>query len=362
VSDLAGSEDLLAELRRRAAERRDRGVYPVDVVRRFHGLADDLARRASPLPSPDPQWRLQLDVLRGLGAGIDTRIDAGIDVVGVGVGEPPAAQSRRYRDQAEDLIEELGSRVDRLEQEVFRAHRLVARVERLEREEERRGFSPWFTNETFAAHFRGSRDTILDIYRDVAALFTGCSPVVDLGSGRGEFVELLVQSGVTAYGVENDGELVAHCAALGLDVRQGDALGHLRSCADHQLGGVAMLQVIEHLTAQEQVDIVRFCAAKVRPGGRVVVESVNPQSLYVYTHALYVDPTHTQPVHPLYLEFLFQQAGFGDVQVHFRSPVPPEDAIDFAAVGPVGDPTRVALERIAYSMFAPQDYVVVATR
>ena len=93
-----------------------------------------------------------------------------------------------------------------------------------------------------------------------------------------------------------------------------------------------MIQVIEHLPPQLAVDVVPLAAAKVRPGGRVVVETVNPQSLYVYAHAFYLDPTHARPVHPAFLHFLFQQAGFAEVTIDWRSPPPDDDVLE-----PVGD-------------------------
>ena len=341
------SADLLDELRRRAARRRDEGTYPIGVVRRFHRMAEELVRRAAPIARTDPEWQLLTQELHAAGE----RLRA--------IDEPTAAS---FVDAVDAALTHAGERIDSLEQALFRVERLVQRVERLEREDERRGFKPWFTNDAFAAHFRGPRAEVLAAYADVVSFFEGCSPVVDLGCGRGEFVELLTARRIQATGIETDPDLVAHGRAIGLAVLHGDAISHLQGCGDSELGGVAMLQVIEHLTPQEQLDIVRLCASKVRPGGRVVVESVNPQSLYVYTHALYVDPTHTRPVHPLYLEFLFRQAGFGDVQLHWRSPVPPQDAIDFQSVGKPGDPVRTALERAAFVLDAPQDFVVVATR
>ena len=73
-----------------------------------------------------------------------------------------------------------------------------------------------------------------------------------------------------------------------------------------------MIQVIEHLTAQDAMDLVALAARKVRPGGKVIIETVNPQSLYVFARSFYLDPTHVRPVHPAYLEFLFREAGFAE--------------------------------------------------
>ena len=127
---------------------------------------------------------------------------------------------------------------------------------------------------------------------------------------------------------------------------------------DESLGGLVLIQVVEHLTPQEVVDLVDLATAKVRPGGQVFVETVNPQSLYVFAHAFYVDPTHLRPVHPAYLMFLFKEAGFASVAIDWRSPPPADDVIT-----EVGDPAAAANNRrLNELLFAPQDYLLVATR
>ena len=100
---------------------------------------------------------------------------------------------------------------------------LQRRIERLEAAEARRGFRPWFANERFEEQFRGSRAELLDRYRDLAARLQGCGPVLDIGFGRGELLELLGEIGVTARGVEIDPALVEAGRARGLDVGIGAA-------------------------------------------------------------------------------------------------------------------------------------------
>ena len=83
-----------------------------------------------------------------------------------------------------------------------------------------------------------------------------------------------------------------------------------------------MIQVIEHLSRQQVVDVVAIAAQKVRPGGVMVVETVNPQSLYTFAHSFYLDPTHTNPIHPAYLKFVFEQAGWKAAHLLWRTPPP----------------------------------------
>lgn len=224
------------------------------------------------------------------------------------------------------------------------------------------GFSPWYGNDEFEALFRGSRKELVDRYRDLAAHFDGCSPVLDIGFGRGELLELLGELGVRAFGVEMDGELVKEVAELGFDVREDDGLSFLAGLDDGSLGGVAMIQVVEHLTPQDVVDVVALAHRKLRPGGKAIVETVNPQSLYVFAHSFYIDPTHVRPVHPGYLAFLFREAGFSEVAIDWRNP-PDHDLL--RALPGDDDATRALnenIERLNTLLYAPQDFAIVATR
>jgi SAM-dependent methyltransferase len=237
---------------------------------------------------------------------------------------------------------------------------LRRRVDELTQAESARRFDPWYSNDHFEEQFRGTRDDLLNIYRDLAARLEGYSPVVDIGCGRGEFLELLAERGVLAKGIELDARLVEGAAALGLDVEHGDGLTYLAKQADASLGGIALIQVIEHLTPQQTIDLVALSAEKLRPGGRMVIETVNPQSLYVYAHSFYLDPTHVRPVHPSYLSFLFSEAGFAHVEIDWRSPTPREDVLEDVAAADATEKANVA--RLNQLLFAPQDYALIVTR
>jgi O-antigen chain-terminating methyltransferase len=118
--------------------------------------------------------------------------------------------------------------------------------------------------------------------------------------------------------------------------------------------------VIEHLTAQEAADLALLARDKLRPGGKLLIETVNPQSLYVFAHPFYVDPTHERPVHPAYLEFLVREAGFESIELLWRAPPPHDDVLETPADD---DGVRAAnVRRLNQLLFAPQDYALIATR
>ncbi|MCJ7439871.1 MAG: class I SAM-dependent methyltransferase [Acidimicrobiia bacterium] len=224
-------------------------------------------------------------------------------------------------------------------------------------------FRPWFTNDAFEAAFRGGREEILDRYRDLIERLDGCAPVLDIGCGRGEILDLLAERGVEARGVELDPELARDASRRGLDVSEADGLTTLAGLPDADLGGIVLIQVIEHLSPQQIADLVPLAASKLRDGGRLIVETVNPLSLYVFGHAFYLDPTHLRLVHPFYLEFLAREAGFADVRTEWRSLPRDEDRLSEI---PVDDPSAEVMNpvvrRLNEVLFGPQDYALIATR
>lgn len=224
-------------------------------------------------------------------------------------------------------------------------------------------FRPWYSSERFEETFRGSREMLLESYKELADRLHGHAPVLDVGCGRGEFLELLGSLGIEARGVDVDVDLVKAAARRGLDVKEADGLHHLMGLDDGSLGGIVLIQVIEHFSAQEIVDFVALAADKLRPGGRIFVETVNPQSLYVFAHALFLDPTHLRPVHPAYLAFLFREAGFAAVDIEWRSPPPAEDVLEAApSEGAATNVYNENVRRLNQLLFAPQDYVIAAAR
>jgi 2-polyprenyl-3-methyl-5-hydroxy-6-metoxy-1,4-benzoquinol methylase len=221
----------------------------------------------------------------------------------------------------------------------------------------------WYGEDHFTAFFRGTSDELRSRYAELAKELIGCDPVVDLGFGRGEFMELLTELGVQVHGVEPDPQLVMSARGRGLDVEQGLAVEYLRTLEPGTLGGIVMIQVIEHLSPQQVIDFVALAAEKLRPGGKVVLETVNPSSLYTYARALWVDPDHVRPVHSNLLEFLFREAEFARLSIEYRSPVSESEAL----VALVGDDPQTRLvnenfQRIGALLFGAQDYAVIATR
>ena len=253
-------------------------------------------------------------------------------------------------------------------QAVENAETVVSLIEALLRSSE---FHPSFSNIEFGNRFRGTRDELLLRYHDVAELLLeGGGVVLDLGCGRGELVELVVSKGGVAKGVEVDGELVEFCRSIFLDVSLGNAEEALRQCQDDSVGGIALIQVVEHLSAQQLADLIPLAFQKLKVGGVLLAETPNATSPFVFTRSFYCDPTHSNPVHHEYLTFLLEQAGFGAVSVMWRSPVDESDKIpslkssrpEAAEMTALEVDIDQRIERINMFLFGAQDYLAIARK
>jgi SAM-dependent methyltransferase len=218
----------------------------------------------------------------------------------------------------------------------------------------------------FENRFRGSREDIRARQTDYAELFRGLAPIVDLGCGRGEFLDLLRAQGSEARGVESNANAVRECRERGLDVVHGDLVEFLRGQGASSLGGVFAAQVAEHLPAPTLTALLSDAHRAIRPGGLLVLETVNPTSALAFLDHFIRDLTHERPLHPETLRFLAAAAGFSDVRIEMRSPVP--DAARLRQVPGPGLP-RTAVEalnenvaRLNALLFAPLDYALVARR
>lgn len=175
----------------------------------------------------------------------------------------------------------------------------------------------------FENHFRGSREDIKEHQRAFIRYFEGCNNVLDIGCGRGEFLELMREHGVGARGVDLDETMVEFCCSRGLEVELNDAVSYLEQIEDESLDGIFIDQVVEHFEPAYLIRLLEICHRKLKFGYYIVAETVNPLSFSSFAN-FYIDMTHVRPVHPATLEFLFGAVEFREVEVDFLSPVSEE--------------------------------------
>ena len=157
--------------------------------------------------------------------------------------------------------------------------------------------------------FRGPERVVRDRQQRYLRLIGHRQPVLDLGCGRGEFLEVLRQDGLSAHGVDLDRAMVEHCLSKGLDVSEADVVDHLETLSDASIGVVFASHVIEHLPYPRLLRFLNAARAKLRPAGLLIVETPNPH----YPLALrnfWIDPTHQHPLFPEVVLALCRLSGF----------------------------------------------------
>lgn len=176
----------------------------------------------------------------------------------------------------------------------------------------------------FEDRFRGSEEAIESRHAEYLPLFAGTQDVLDVGCGRGELLRLLAERGIRARGVELNPEMVRRCRDAGLDVVEGDGIAYLEALPDESLGGLFAGQVVEHLPPDRLLHLVALAHRRLRPGGRLILETVNVACWAAFFSSYVRDLTHVRPVHPETLSYLVGAAGFDHVEIRYSAPYPPE--------------------------------------
>jgi O-antigen chain-terminating methyltransferase len=210
---------------------------------------------------------------------------------------------------------------------------------------------PQFDYLRFSERFRGSEDHIKQSAGFYIERFLGCSNVLDLGCGRGEFLKAAKAAGIAARGVELSAELAALCSAQGLEVEHADLFPYLESLAPASLGGILCAHVIEHLPPARVPELIRLAAEKLVANGLLMFETPNPECLAIFASHFYIDPTHVRPAPASLMVFYLEEAGFGRIEVHPRSPA--VDSMPSLAELP---------ENFRNAFFGGLDYAVMARR
>ncbi len=214
----------------------------------------------------------------------------------------------------------------------------------------------------FENRFRGTEDAVRSQLEAYVGLFKKGGKVLDLGCGRGEFLELLKKAGVEAEGVDLNGLSVEACLDKGLNCRRGDILEDLAGRADESLQGIFASQVIEHFPPAAIKRLVELAFAKLGPSGVLVLETVNPLSLFALVHIYFLDPTHITPVHPQAARFLLETAGFRDVDIRYSAPLERERLQNLPAADELTTILNRDIDALNDILFAPQNYAVIGTK
>ncbi len=175
---------------------------------------------------------------------------------------------------------------------------------------------------TFTDRHRGSRDLVksrletsyLPFIEPLKQLYADCT-ALDLGCGRGEWLELLEEHGFKPHGIDLDEGMLTACRERGFSVEKQDAVGALMTLADESQVIVSGFHIVEHIPFAALQTLVREAMRVLKPGGLMILETPNPENILVSTSGFFLDPTHQRPIPLHLLAFLAEYYGFARIKV-----------------------------------------------
>lgn len=278
------------------------------------------------------------------------------------------------REQAQRDIAELSSRLDVFEHRVGELQ-LGPRLARLERAPRAAAAppadgpppprppaaeGPRIDYESFEGRYR-PEESVRRHQAPYLDILGGRARVLDVGCGRGELVGMLREAGVDATGIDMDPDFVALANERGLPVIHGDGIAHVAGLPEGSLDGIMVSHVVEHLEPADLLRLIHGAIEALAPGGVLIMETPNPESLVAGSVNFHRDLTHRRPIHPDTLAFLCESAGFTDVEIRRLSPVPDADRLPVpTGTGPDAEDLRAVVSRLNDLVYGFQDYAVVA--
>jgi len=218
---------------------------------------------------------------------------------------------------------------------------------------------------SFEDTFRGTRDDIkqraghyLAAFRD-AGIEAGDGLVLDLGCGRGEWLEVLSEHGYASRGVDLNSVMVGEAQALGLDAVEQDAIAHLRSLDSESVAAITSMHLVEHLPYEVLIRLVDEALRVLQPGGVLILETPNPENLTVGSYWFYMDPTHRNPIPPPLLQWVVEARGFEGAEIDRLTQN--RGVFD---IQPVGEEVAASnqINKIVGLLTAAPDYAIVARK
>jgi O-antigen chain-terminating methyltransferase len=205
----------------------------------------------------------------------------------------------------------------------------------------------------FEDRFRGSEAMISKRLEEYLPYFSnskvnfGKAPVLDIGSGRGEMLQLLKKHDIAAIGLDINHDMVERSKKKSLKAVQGDALSYLQAADSQSYGAITGFHLVEHIPFNVLLRIFKGAYRALAKDGFVIFETPNPENLIVGSTTFYTDPSHLHPLPPVLLAFALETCGFKNIEIKRLHPDTDQktDGLD---------------PEVAKLLFGPRDYAVIA--
>jgi O-antigen chain-terminating methyltransferase len=214
----------------------------------------------------------------------------------------------------------------------------------------------------FEQRFRGDEQTVKEKLKRYLPVFAHTDRILDLGCGRGEFMELLQEEGKTALGIDVSQSMLRAAQEKGLNCTHGDALSYLEQQPDESLGGIFSAQVIEHLEPDYLRDVVIQGFRVLKPDSPILLETVNPLSVFALSNIYFLDVTHCKPLHPEFMRYLVESCGFSDVSIIYGEALTVEQLEEISPENSVAREFNTNVDKLNKLLYASPVYAVTGTK
>ena len=214
----------------------------------------------------------------------------------------------------------------------------------------------------FENRFRGPEEEVKKQQLQYLPYFQKGIKVLDLGCGRGEFMELLEEKGIKVEGIDINEQMIQICQDKGLNCKKADILTKLAEYEDESLGGIFSSQVIEHLDPEYLQRMIELIYFKLAPSGICLLETINPTSVFTLVQIYFLDLTHQKPIHPLTLKYLLENSGFETVELLYSPALDEEQLQNLSRTDEVSTIINQNIDKLNSLLFSPPNYAAIGRK
>ena len=268
----------------------------------------------------------------------------------------------RKETEVQACMERIQQQIQKLEQENQSLREKLNKLENLPTDDEE-------FYHCFEEKFRGSQELIRERQQTYVPVIKqyipdfGKARFVDVGSGRGEWLDILRENGAADYvGVDLNARQNALCAARGHRVVEMDCNAYLATLQDSSVDMVSGFQLIEHLCMSDLVELFRQSYRVLKPGGIILFETPDPRNLTVGADTFYMGPSHKRPLEPKLVEFLVEWCGYKVVRCIDANACPNWAGVTSRPEDPDLQEVIRQFNDVNYRLFGPRDYAILAVK
>ena len=274
--------------------------------------------------------------------------------------QPIVEQQNEFNAFSTRTLNSMNDKLSNMEKNLNNIDELNDKIKVLEKELLEKNKKLDFDYFSFEEKYRGNQEEIKSRLQVYLKYFKESSNILDIGCGRGEFLEILKENNIEAKGIDIDDDMISVCKNKKLNIEKHDALEYLNDLEDNSLGGVIMNQVIEHMEPNYLIELVELVYKKLKPGAHFIAETINPQSLIVFTEAYFMDLSHVRMIHPYTIKFLLESKGFSETSIKYLSKV--GDDLKLPEVNELPDDFNNAINKLNDIVYGYRDYAIIGRK